>query len=147
MTHTAKYIQNCHRSVILTFAKHIVCIQPFSMQYFSTKYNFMILKRFPVKSGNVKYDWWTDDQQQANSSLHGNRRERINMLCYRVINLISIVIFKVAKNTGSRSTDHPPFSNFLFTNLFSITFLYFYIISINQGGWRIFAHGTLLWNI
>jgi hypothetical protein len=26
-------------------------------------------------------------------------------------------------------THHPPFSNFLFTNLFSITFLYFFIIS------------------
>jgi hypothetical protein len=32
-------------------------------------------------------------------------------------------------NTGARGTDHPPFSNFLFTNLFSIKFLYFFIIS------------------
>ena len=31
--------------------------------------------------------------------------------------------------TGARGTDHPPFSNFLFTNLFSIKFLYFFIIS------------------
>ena len=31
--------------------------------------------------------------------------------------------------TGTRGTDHPPFSNFLFTNLFSIKFLYFFIIS------------------
>ena len=32
--------------------------------------------------------------------------------------------------TGARGTDlPPPFSNFLFTNLFSITFLYFFIIS------------------
>jgi hypothetical protein len=30
-------------------------------------------------------------------------------------------------HTGARGTDHPPFSNFLFTNLFSI--LYFFIIS------------------
>ena len=31
---------------------------------------------------------------------------------------------------GARGTDHPPFfSNFLFTNLFSIKFLYFFIIS------------------
>ena len=32
-------------------------------------------------------------------------------------------------NTGARGTDHHPFSNFLFTNLFSIKFLYFFIIS------------------
>ena len=31
--------------------------------------------------------------------------------------------------TDARDTDHPPFSNFLFTNLFSIKFLYFFIIS------------------
>ena len=31
--------------------------------------------------------------------------------------------------TGARGTDHPPFSNFLFTNLFSKKFLYFFIIS------------------
>ena len=33
------------------------------------------------------------------------------------------------KTTGARGTDHPPFSNFLFTNLFSIKFLCFFIIS------------------
>ena len=32
-------------------------------------------------------------------------------------------------STAARGTDHPPFSNFLFTNLFSIQFLYFFIIS------------------
>jgi len=32
-------------------------------------------------------------------------------------------------STGARGTDHPPFSNFIFTNLFSIKFLYFFIIS------------------
>ena len=31
--------------------------------------------------------------------------------------------------TGVRGTDHTPFSNFLFTSLFSIKFLYFFIIS------------------
>ena len=31
--------------------------------------------------------------------------------------------------TGARGTDHPPFSDFLFTNLFSIKLLYFFIIS------------------
>ena len=35
----------------------------------------------------------------------------------------------VRKIAGARGTDHPPFSNFLFTNLFSIKFLYFFIIS------------------
>jgi hypothetical protein len=34
--------------------------------------------------------------------------------------------------TGARGTDpHPPFSNFLFTNLFSIKFLYFFIICLH----------------
>jgi hypothetical protein len=35
------------------------------------------------------------------------------------------------QSTGTRDTDLPPpfFSNFLFTNLFSIKFLYFFIIS------------------
>jgi hypothetical protein len=33
------------------------------------------------------------------------------------------------QSTGTRGTNHPPFSNFLFTNLFSIKFLYFFIIS------------------
>ena len=35
------------------------------------------------------------------------------------------------QHTNTRGTDHspPPFSNFLFTNLFSITFLYFFIVS------------------
>jgi hypothetical protein len=35
----------------------------------------------------------------------------------------------VKKVTGARGTDHTPFSNFLFANLFSIKFLYFFIIS------------------
>jgi hypothetical protein len=35
----------------------------------------------------------------------------------------------VVSSTGARGTDHPPFSNFPFTNLFSIKFLYFFIIS------------------
>jgi hypothetical protein len=33
------------------------------------------------------------------------------------------------KTAGTRGTDHPLFSNFLFTNLFSIKFIYFFIIS------------------
>jgi hypothetical protein len=35
----------------------------------------------------------------------------------------------IAKYIYILCTDHPPFSNFLFTNLFSIQFLYFFIIS------------------
>ena len=35
----------------------------------------------------------------------------------------------VKSSTGARGTDHPLFSYFLFTNLFSIKFLYFFIIS------------------
>ena len=37
--------------------------------------------------------------------------------------------FSHVSSTGARGTDHPPFSNFLFTNLFSIKFLYLFIIS------------------
>jgi hypothetical protein len=37
--------------------------------------------------------------------------------------------FYIEQHTGARGTDHPPFSNFLFANLFSIKFLYFFIIS------------------
>ena len=35
----------------------------------------------------------------------------------------------INESTGTRGTDHPLFSNFLFTNLFSIKFLYFFFIS------------------
>ena len=37
--------------------------------------------------------------------------------------------FMSFKSQALVATDHPPFSNFLFTNLFSIKFLYFFIIS------------------
>ena len=43
--------------------------------------------------------------------------------------IIFNVLLNSKKITGARSTDHPPFSNFLFFNLFSIKFLYFFIIS------------------
>ena len=39
------------------------------------------------------------------------------------------LIRSLPRTTGARGTDHPPFSYFLFTNLFSITFLYFFTIS------------------
>jgi hypothetical protein len=42
---------------------------------------------------------------------------------------ITLPVFLLALYTGARGRDHPPFSNFLFTNLFSIEFLYFFIIS------------------
>jgi hypothetical protein len=44
-------------------------------------------------------------------------------------NLKIIWQFHVHPVTGARGTDHPHFSNFLFTNLFSIKFLHFFIIS------------------
>ena len=43
--------------------------------------------------------------------------------------IIFNVLLNSKKITGARGTDHPPFSNFLFTNLSSIKFLYFFIIS------------------
>ena len=56
-------------------------------------------------------------------------------VCLRrvVFNAYSVVFLfrflRLVYPTGARGTDHPPFSNFLFTNLFSIKFLYFFIIS------------------
>ena len=41
---------------------------------------------------------------------------------------VNVTDFSIG-STGARGTDHPPFLNFLFTNLFSIKFLYFFIIS------------------
>jgi hypothetical protein len=42
---------------------------------------------------------------------------------------ITLSVFLLVLYTGVRGTDHPSFSTFLFTNLFSIKFLYFFIIS------------------
>jgi hypothetical protein len=55
-------------------------------------------------------------------------------MCFYVICMnkhvgIILSVFLLVLYTGARGTDHPPFSNFLFTNLFSIKFLYFFIIS------------------
>jgi hypothetical protein len=55
-------------------------------------------------------------------------------ICFNVICMskhvgITLSVFLLVLYTGARGTDHPPFSNFLFANLFSITFLYFFIIS------------------
>jgi hypothetical protein len=47
----------------------------------------------------------------------------------------------LALSTGARGTDQPPFSNFLLTNLFSIKFLYFFIIS------TLFPYFNLFWSI
>ena len=49
------------------------------------------------------------------------------VLCSNISN-IYIVYLYVSNTTGARGTDHPPFSNFLFTNLFSIKFLYFFFL-------------------
>ena len=51
-----------------------------------------------------------------------------SMMMYQI--LCGHVNYALGKTTGARGTDlSPPFSNFLFTNLFSIKFLYFFIIS------------------
>ena len=49
-------------------------------------------------------------------------------MCTRRVSVITVIRSR-DWYTGARGTDHPPFSNFLFTNLFSIKFLYFFIIS------------------
>jgi hypothetical protein len=51
------------------------------------------------------------------------------MMMYQI--LCGHVNYALGKTTGARGTDLLPpfFSNFLFTNLFSIKFLYFFIIS------------------
>ena len=41
---------------------------------------------------------------------------------------ITLSVFLLVLCSGARGTDHPPFSNFLFTNLFSIKFLYFFLL-------------------
>jgi hypothetical protein len=44
--------------------------------------------------------------------------------------MVSEELFLLSQTTGARGTDLSPlFSNFLFPNLFSIKFLYFFIIS------------------
>ena len=53
-------------------------------------------------------------------------------MCFYVICMnkhvgITLSVFLLVLYTGARGTDHPPFSNFLFTNLFSIKFLYYFI--------------------
>jgi hypothetical protein len=54
------------------------------------------------------------------------------LLLVNILNLynnIRLCHLVVEFHTSARGTDHPPFSNFLFTNLISIKFLYFFIIS------------------
>jgi hypothetical protein len=63
-----------------------------------------------------------------------NSKVKEFFMCFYVIFMnkhvgITLSVFLLVLYTGARGTDHPPFSNFLFTNLFSIKFLYFFIIS------------------
>ena len=61
-----------------------------------------------------------------------NSKVKEFFMCFYVIFMnkhvgITLSVFLLVLYTGARGTDHPPFSNFLFTNLFSITFLYYFI--------------------
>ena len=56
-------------------------------------------------------------------------KKRSTMGCISMKSIRSSIISLIHVTTGARGKDHPPFSNFLFTNLFSIKFLYFFIIS------------------
>jgi hypothetical protein len=63
-----------------------------------------------------------------------NSKVKEFFMCFYVICMnkhvgITLSVFLLVLYTGARGTGHPPFSNFLFTNLFSIKFLYFFIIS------------------
>jgi hypothetical protein len=52
-------------------------------------------------------------------------KKRSTMGCISMKSIRSPIISLIHVTTGARGKDHPPFSNFLFTNLFSIKFLYF----------------------
>ena len=63
-----------------------------------------------------------------------NSKVKEFFMCFYVIFMnkhvgITLSVFLFVLYTGARGTDHPPFPNFLFTNLFSIRFLYYFIIS------------------
>ena len=63
-----------------------------------------------------------------------NSKVKELFMCFYVIFMnkhvvITLSVFLLVLYTGARGTEHAPFSNFLFTNLFSIKFLYFFIIS------------------
>ena len=66
-----------------------------------------------------------------------NTTYTFEIIIFLCVNLIEIQFyiylyassFLVLWHTGARGAEHPPFSNFLFTNLFSIKFIYFLIIS------------------
>jgi hypothetical protein len=61
-----------------------------------------------------------------------NSKVKKNFMCFYVICMnkhvgITLSVFLLVLYTGAGGTDHPPFSNFLFANLFSIKFLYYFI--------------------
>ena len=67
---------------------------------------------------------------EKNASVYSNGKLRwadTRVPSHRIVSVTGVTQGKLI--TGARGTDHPPFSNFLFTNLFSIKFLYFFIIS------------------
>jgi hypothetical protein len=59
---------------------------------------------------------------------------------------ITLPVFLLVLYTGARGTDHPSFSNFLFTNLFSIEFLYFFIISSLFPYFNLFVSIFIIWH-
>ena len=88
---------------------------------------------------DVKYDHFfyckTDNLSCLNKkNCLVNSKVKELFMCFYVICMnkhvgIILSVSLIVLYTGARGTDHPPFSNFLFTNLFSIKFLYFFIIS------------------
>ena len=63
-----------------------------------------------------------------------NSKDKELFMCFYVICMnkhvgITLSVFLLDIYTGALGTDHTPFTNFRFTNLFSLKFLYFFIIS------------------
>ena len=101
---------------------------------------------FEVRGGNcflnvvwLKYDHFfyckTDNLSCLNKkNWFVNSKDKELFMCFYVICMnkhvgITLSVFLLDLYTGALGTDHTPFSNFLFTNLFSLKFLYFFIIS------------------
>ena len=101
---------------------------------------------FEVRGGNFFLTWCDSNMitffycKTDNLSCLNKKNWLVNskvkelFMCFYVMCMskhvgITLSVFLLVLYTGARGTDHPPFSNFLFANLFSIRFLYFFIIS------------------
>ena len=74
-------------------------------------------------------DCWLTPRQHFVQLSYGEKKLSFCLFVFLPLQCLSFLEL-LFLTTGARGTDlPPPFSNFLFTNLFSIKFLYFFIIS------------------